>query len=243
MARLERALISVSDKTGIAEFARELQHLGVEIISTGGTSKLLKENGIRVMEISEYTGFPEIMDGRVKTLHPKVHGGLLGLRDNEAHKKQMKDLEIKPIDMVVVNLYPFEKTIAKKGVSMPKEVISSPAAPAAVGPYSQAIKVGPLLFVSGQIPLDVSGNKVSGGVSRETDQCLENLKAVLAAAGASLEQVVKVTVFMTDLGDFKFMNQAYEKHFTSSPPARSTVQVVKLPKDVHVEIEAIAVVA
>ena len=126
---------------------------------------------------------------------------------------------------------------------MPKEVISSPAAPAAVGPYSQAIKVGPLLFVSGQIPLDVAGNKVSGGVSRETDQCLENLKAVLAAAGASLEQVVKVTVFMTDLGDFKFMNQAYEKHFPSNPPARSTVQVTKLPKDVHVEIEAIAVVA
>ena len=114
MARLERALISVSDKTGIVEFARELQHLGVEIISTGGTSKLLKENGVRVIEISEYTGFPEIMDGRVKTLHPKVHGGLLALRDNETHKKQMKDLEIKPIDMVVVNLYPFEKTIAKK---------------------------------------------------------------------------------------------------------------------------------
>jgi len=126
---------------------------------------------------------------------------------------------------------------------MPKEVILSAAAPAAVGPYSQAVKVGPLVFVSGQIPLDVSGNKVSGGVSRETDQCLENLKAVLAAAGASMEQVVKVTVFMTDLADFKFMNQAYERHFPSNPPARSTVQAVKLPKDVHVEIEAIAVVA
>ena len=77
MSRVERALISVSDKTGIVEFARELQHVGVEIISTGGTSKLLKENGVRVIEISEYTGFPEIMDGRVKTLHPKVHGGCL----------------------------------------------------------------------------------------------------------------------------------------------------------------------
>ncbi len=122
MARLERALISVSDKTGIVEFARELQHLGVEIISTGGTSKLLKENGIRVVEISEHTGFPEIMDGRVKTLHPKVHGGLLALRDNETHKKQMKELGIKPIDMVVVNLYPFEKTIAKKGVTMEEAI-------------------------------------------------------------------------------------------------------------------------
>lgn len=122
MARLERALISVSDKTGIVEFAKELQHLGVEIISTGGTAKSLKEHGVRVVEISEYTGFPEIMDGRVKTLHPKVHGGLLGLRDNETHKKQMKELGIKSIDMVVVNLYPFEKTIAKKGVSLEEAI-------------------------------------------------------------------------------------------------------------------------
>ncbi|GAB63937.1 MAG: bifunctional phosphoribosylaminoimidazolecarboxamide formyltransferase/IMP cyclohydrolase PurH [Candidatus Jettenia sp.] len=122
MTRVERALISVSDKTGIVEFAKELQHLGIEIVSTGGTSKLLKENGIRVIEISEYTGFPEIMDGRVKTLHPRVHGGLLALRDNEIHKRQMRELEIKPIDMVVVNLYPFEKTIAKKDVSMEEAI-------------------------------------------------------------------------------------------------------------------------
>ncbi|QQR66977.1 MAG: bifunctional phosphoribosylaminoimidazolecarboxamide formyltransferase/IMP cyclohydrolase [Candidatus Brocadia sp.] len=122
MARLERALISVSDKTGIVEFSRELQHLGVEIISTGGTSKLLRENDIRVVEISDHTGFPEIMDGRVKTLHPKVHGGLLALREDETHKKQMKELGIKPIDMVVVNLYPFEKTISKKGVSMEEAI-------------------------------------------------------------------------------------------------------------------------
>jgi phosphoribosylaminoimidazolecarboxamide formyltransferase / IMP cyclohydrolase len=122
MSIIKRALISVSDKTGIVEFARELQHLGVEIISTGGTAKLLKENDIAVIEISEYTGFPEIMDGRVKTLHPKVHGGLLALRDNEAHQKQMRELHIKPIDMVVVNLYPFEKTIAKKDVSLEEAI-------------------------------------------------------------------------------------------------------------------------
>lgn len=122
MARVERALISVSDKTGIVDFARELQHAGIEIISTGGTSKLLKDNGIRVVEISEHTGFPEIMDGRVKTLHPKVHGGLLALRDNETHKKQMKELGIKPIDMVVVNLYPFEQTISKKDVRMEEAI-------------------------------------------------------------------------------------------------------------------------
>lgn len=125
---------------------------------------------------------------------------------------------------------------------MPKEIILTPAAPTPVGPYSQAVKVGPLVFVSGQIPLDSSGNKVSGGVTRETERCLENLKAVLEEAGARMDQVVKVTVYMTDLVDFKFMNQMYERYFSSNPPARSTVQVSKLPKDSHVEIEAIAVI-
>ncbi|MDR4507598.1 MAG: hypothetical protein MRJ65_05060 [Candidatus Brocadiaceae bacterium] len=122
MAGVKRALISVSDKTGIVEFSKELQQLGVEIISTGGTFKQLSENGVRVTEISEYTGFPEIMDGRVKTLHPKVHGGLLALRHNASHVKQMNELGILPIDIVVVNLYPFEKTIAKKGVSLEEAI-------------------------------------------------------------------------------------------------------------------------
>ena len=126
---------------------------------------------------------------------------------------------------------------------MPKEVILSAAISPPVGPYSQAIKVGPLLFVSGQIPLDSAGNKVQGGVSRETEQALENLKSVLEAAGARMDQVVKTTVFLTDLEDFKFMNQTYEKFFPLAPPARSTVQVVKLPKGARVEIEAIAVIA
>jgi 2-iminobutanoate/2-iminopropanoate deaminase len=126
---------------------------------------------------------------------------------------------------------------------MPKEIISTPNAPAASGPYSQAVKVGPLLFISGQIPVDAAGLRIAGGAGKETERCLENLKAVLEAAGANMAQVVKVTVFMTDLADFKFMNQTYEKFFPENPPARSTVQVVKLPKDVHVEIEAIAVIA
>ena len=126
---------------------------------------------------------------------------------------------------------------------MPKEAVQTAAAPAAVGPYSQAVKVGPLLFCSGQLPLDATGNKVQGGVTKETEQVLENLKVVLEAAGARLDQVVKTTVFMTDLADFKFMNQAYERYFPETPPARSTVQVVKLPKDAKVEIEAMAVLA
>ncbi|WP_457755319.1 bifunctional phosphoribosylaminoimidazolecarboxamide formyltransferase/IMP cyclohydrolase [Thermovibrio ammonificans] len=111
--RPARALISVSDKTNIVEFARELSRLGIEIISTGGTAKLLKEAGIPVREISELTGFPEIMEGRVKTLHPKVHGGILARRDKDEHLRAMKELEIEPIDLLVINLYPFKETVAK----------------------------------------------------------------------------------------------------------------------------------
>ncbi len=126
---------------------------------------------------------------------------------------------------------------------MPKQAILTAAAPAPVGPYSQAVRMGPLLFVSGQIALDLSGNRVQGGASRETEKALENLKAVVEAAGATMDQVVKTTVYMTDLGDFKYMNQAYERFFTGVTPARSTVQVAKLPRDAKVEIEAIAVIA
>ncbi len=118
MALIKRALVSVSDKTGIVEFARELNAFGVEILSTGGTAKLLREDGLPVKDVSEYTGFPEMMDGRVKTLHPKVHGGLLGLRDNEAHVAKMQEHGIEPIDMVVVNLYPFEATVANPGCTL-----------------------------------------------------------------------------------------------------------------------------
>jgi len=112
----KRALISVSEKSGIVEFARELVNFGIEIISTGGTAKLLKENGIDIVEISDFTGFPEILDGRVKTLHPKVHAGILNIRDNENHQLVMKEMGLVHIDLVVVNLYPFEKTVAKEGV-------------------------------------------------------------------------------------------------------------------------------
>jgi phosphoribosylaminoimidazolecarboxamide formyltransferase/IMP cyclohydrolase len=114
---IKRALISVSDKTGIVEFASELAKLGVQIISTGGTQSLLKEKGVPVIGISEVTGFPEIMDGRVKTLHPAVHSGLLAVRDNEEHTEQMKKLGLDYIDLVVVNLYPFAETIAKPDVT------------------------------------------------------------------------------------------------------------------------------
>ena len=113
-----RALFSVSDKTGVVEFAKELVGLGWEIIATGGTMKLLQDSGLEVINISEITGFPEICDGRVKTLHPKVHGGLLGRRDMDSHIAQLKENGIEFIDMVCVNLYPFKQTIAKPDVTM-----------------------------------------------------------------------------------------------------------------------------
>jgi phosphoribosylaminoimidazolecarboxamide formyltransferase/IMP cyclohydrolase len=114
---IRRALISVSDKTGIVEFSRALAGLGVQIISTGGTASLLEKEGVPVVGISDVTGFPEILDGRVKTLHPAVHSGLLAVRDDEEHQKAMKDLGLDYIDLVVVNLYPFAATIAKPDVS------------------------------------------------------------------------------------------------------------------------------
>ncbi|MBP2000880.1 phosphoribosylaminoimidazolecarboxamide formyltransferase/IMP cyclohydrolase [Paenibacillus shirakamiensis] len=113
---IKRALVSVSDKTGVVDFCRELSQLGVEIISTGGTKNLLAKEGVPVIGISDVTGFPEIMDGRVKTLHPAVHSGLLAIRDNEEHQAQMKELGLDYIDLVVVNLYPFQETIAKPDV-------------------------------------------------------------------------------------------------------------------------------
>ena len=117
-----KALISVSDKTGIVEFAKELEGLGIEIISTGGTYKKLKEEGIKAIEISDLTGFPECLDGRVKTLHPKVHAGILAMRSNQKHMEQLNQLNVETIDFVVVNLYPFKQTILKEGVTRQEAV-------------------------------------------------------------------------------------------------------------------------
>jgi phosphoribosylaminoimidazolecarboxamide formyltransferase/IMP cyclohydrolase len=113
MAKITRALVSVSDKTGLVEFVKGLHAFGVEILSTGGTAKLLAGAGVPVVAVSEHTGSPEILDGRVKTLHPKIHGGILGRRDDAHHQEQMRTHHIAPIDMVVVNLYPFEATVAR----------------------------------------------------------------------------------------------------------------------------------
>lgn len=118
MSKIQRAILSVTDKRGLVDFARRLAALGVELISTGGTAKLLRDSGVRVKDVSELTGFPEMLNGRVKTLHPKVHGGILHRRENPSHRTAIAEHGIEPIDMVVVNLYAFEQTAAKPGVQM-----------------------------------------------------------------------------------------------------------------------------
>ena len=119
---ITRALLSVSDKTGLVPFAKALHKRGIELLSTGGTAKTLREAKLPVIDVAEYTGAPELFEGRLKTLHPKVHGGLLHRRDSEEHLKQAKEHDIPPIDLVVVNLYPFEQTVAKEGVTLDEAI-------------------------------------------------------------------------------------------------------------------------
>jgi phosphoribosylaminoimidazolecarboxamide formyltransferase/IMP cyclohydrolase len=169
MANKKRALISVTDKSGIVELARALAGLGFEILSTGGTAKALQAGGIPVTEVSTYTGFPEILDGRVKTLQPKIHGGLLGRRDNPKHREQMEALGIEPIDLLVVNLYAFEKTVAKPGCTLEEAIenidIGGPAMLRAAAKNFQDVTV---LTDPADYPQVLSELKSLGNTTRET---------------------------------------------------------------------------
>ena len=118
MSKMQRALISLTDKSGIEDFARQLEDLGIEILSTGGTAKKMRENGIAVKDVSEFTGFPEMLDGRVKTLHPKVHGGILFLRGNVSHEEQIAAHGLQQIDLIAVNLYDFDKATSDPGCTV-----------------------------------------------------------------------------------------------------------------------------
>ncbi len=122
MNKIRRAIISVSDKEGISNFAKGLKEFDIEILSTGGTAKRLRDGGVDVTDISEFTGSPEILGGRVKTLHPKIHGGILALRGDKTHETQMKENGIEPIDMVIVNLYPFEEVIKNENVELSEAI-------------------------------------------------------------------------------------------------------------------------
>ena len=151
-----RALVSVSDKTGLVEFVSGLQSLGWEIIATGGTQRLLEDNGVKTIGISEVTGFPEICDGRVKTLHPKVHGGLLARRDLESHLEALRENGIEFIDMVCVNLYPFRQTIAKEGVEMAEAIENIETTTSA----QKTIYNGMVVIVRDNILYDLMGQKI-----------------------------------------------------------------------------------
>ncbi|MBJ6752209.1 bifunctional phosphoribosylaminoimidazolecarboxamide formyltransferase/IMP cyclohydrolase [Geomonas anaerohicana] len=171
MAKIGRALVSVSEKTGVVEFSRALAGYGVEILSTGGTAKLLREAGIPVKDVSEFTGFPEMLDGRVKTLHPKVHGGILGMRENPAHVAKMQEHGIEPIDMVVVNLYPFEATVAKEDCTMEDAIenidIGGPTMLRSAAKNNRDVTV---IVDCADYQLVLDEMKASGGsVSRETN--------------------------------------------------------------------------
>jgi phosphoribosylaminoimidazolecarboxamide formyltransferase/IMP cyclohydrolase len=170
MFSIRRALMSVTDKTGLAEFAKGLKEFDVHILSTGGTAKLLRDNGLGITEVSDFTGFPEMLDGRVKTLHPKIHGGILGIRENAAHVKTMAEHSIEPIDMVVVNLYAFAKTVARPGCTLEEAIenidIGGPTLIRAAAKNSRYVAV---VTDPGDYPVILEEMKSSGGkVSRKT---------------------------------------------------------------------------
>ncbi|MBN1595084.1 bifunctional phosphoribosylaminoimidazolecarboxamide formyltransferase/IMP cyclohydrolase [candidate division FCPU426 bacterium] len=166
MVKVKRALLSVSDKTQIVELGRGLAKHGVELLSTGGTARVLKEAGLAVKDVAEVTGFPEMMDGRVKTLHPKIHGGLLALRGNPEHMRQLTEQEIAPIDMVVVNLYPFAKTVARPDVSLEEAIenidIGGPSMirSASKNYLSVAVVVKPARYAALLGEMDASGGQI-----------------------------------------------------------------------------------
>jgi phosphoribosylaminoimidazolecarboxamide formyltransferase/IMP cyclohydrolase len=167
LIKIRRALLSVSEKNGVVEFARALLTHGVEILSTGGTAQLLRLNGLVVTEVAEHTGFPEMMEGRVKTLHPKIHGGILARRDKPDHVKAMQEHGIPPIDMVVVNLYPFQQTVAKPGCTMPEAIenidIGGPAMVRAAAKNHEfvAVVTDPADYPSLVAKMKVTGGKLS----------------------------------------------------------------------------------
>ncbi|HEX5874972.1 MAG TPA: bifunctional phosphoribosylaminoimidazolecarboxamide formyltransferase/IMP cyclohydrolase [Pyrinomonadaceae bacterium] len=220
---IRRALISVSDKTGIVEFAQELSRFNVEIISTGGTAKTLRDAGLNVRDISDITGFPEMMDGRVKTLHPRVHGGLLAIRDNPEHVAALNKHEIQPIDLVVVNLYPFAETIRREGVTREEAIeqidiggpamIRSAAKNAAdvavvVSPNEYAEVVNELNEHSGALTLDTR-NRLAQKAFEQTAQYDLTVSAYLAGAKDPLPDRLSWT--MNKIADLRYGENPHQK--------------------------------
>ncbi|MBL8181041.1 MAG: bifunctional phosphoribosylaminoimidazolecarboxamide formyltransferase/IMP cyclohydrolase [Blastocatellia bacterium] len=197
MRKIKRALISVSDKAGLIEFVSELVGHGVEIISTGGTAAHLRNNGFTVTDVSDVTGFPEMMDGRVKTLHPKIHGAFLALRDNAVHVASMTEHGITPIDLVVVNLYPFEQTIAKEGVTLEEAVenidIGGPAMIRSASKNWRDVAVVTDVNSYGDIITELAAN--DGSLSLET-----RAKLAAAAYSRTAEYDTVIAAYLSESG-------------------------------------------
>ncbi|HET7208120.1 MAG TPA: bifunctional phosphoribosylaminoimidazolecarboxamide formyltransferase/IMP cyclohydrolase [Terriglobales bacterium] len=196
MSKIQRAILSVTDKTGLTDFARKLAGMGVELVSTGGTAKLLRDSGVDVKDVSELTGFPEMLDGRVKTIHPKVHGGILHRREDAAHRAAVAEHGIQPIDMVVVNLYAFEKTAAKPGVHFEELIenidIGGPSMIRAAAKNFQDVAVVTSPADYGAIAEEMAAHR--GELSRDTkwrlaQQAFAMTAAYDSAIAATLERV------------------------------------------------------
>jgi phosphoribosylaminoimidazolecarboxamide formyltransferase / IMP cyclohydrolase len=220
---IRRALISVSDKNGIVDFARELAHFDVEIISTGGTAKTLRDAGLKVRDISEITGFPEMMDGRVKTLHPRVHGGLLAIRDNADHVAALQQHGIEPIDIVVVNLYPFAETIKRDGVTREEAIeqidIGGPAMIRSAAKNSQdvAVVVSPdqysgvideLKIHSGALSLNTR-RQLAQAAFEQTAQYDAMVSSYLAGSSGPLPD--RLTWTMKKVSDLRYGENPHQK--------------------------------
>ena len=206
--QIKRALISVSDKTGIIEIAQRLAKKGIEIISTGGTSKALKEAGIAVKDVSEVTGFPEIMGGRVKTLHPKVHGGLLAVREDDGHMKEASDNGIEMIDLVIVNLYPFVKTISNEGVSEEEAIENIDiGGPSMVRSSAKNFKYVTVVTDPADYELVVSEIEANGETTLETRKKLARKAFTLTA---QYDEAIN-GYFRQILGEPELLNLHYEK--------------------------------
>jgi phosphoribosylaminoimidazolecarboxamide formyltransferase/IMP cyclohydrolase len=220
---IRRALVSVSDKNGIVDFARELARFDVEIISTGGTAKTLRDAGLRVRDISEITGFPEMMDGRVKTLHPRVHGGLLAIRDNADHVAALQQHGIEPIDMVVVNLYPFAKTIKREAVTREEAIeqidIGGPAMIRSAAKNSQdvAVVVSPEQYASVSAELTQHDGALSLNTRRRLAQAAFEQTAQYDSmvssylAGSSGPLPARLTWTMKKVSDLRYGENPHQK--------------------------------
>jgi len=244
LRKINRALISVSDKTGVIEFARSLAGFDVKLISTGGTARSLRESGIEVTDVSDVTGFPEMMDGRVKTLHPKIHGAFLALRDNDQHVRSMHEHGIEPIDLVVVNLYPFESTVAKEGVSLDEAVENIDiGGPAMIRSASKnwrdvAVVTDPRLYT--QIIDEMNAN--DGSLSFETRQRLAALSFTRTASyDLAISSYLSRQLSDEDLEMLEPLNPLGSLMFidTDLEDDEAADQVHKLPENIDVTVRKV----